>query len=175
MLLCEEYASRHKIKILPILYVQKGFLFFDEDKKLLVIKWMKQGPHPGFYEISECKLDNKIKTIKNSYVNWDEYEKYLTNWIRSRDQIVSSSSEVFDLVWQYFLRKNDKTLAENYDSFEIFETVNEKNSKRILNAVCFLEKLSKKHPSIADFWSSKANDIISKYSYWLLDFKKSLV
>lgn len=171
MLLCEEYLFRNKIDILPIRYVQKGFVFFDEDKKLLVIKWMKQGPHPGFFEISECKLNNKVQTINNSYVGWDEYEDFLKKWLNNHDQLVSEPNEVFDLIWQYFLRKNDKIFSENYDAFEIFETINEKNSNRLLNAICFLEKLSKNNSNLVDFWNQKANEIVSKYSYWLVKLK----
>lgn len=173
--MCEEYFSRKGIDFNFVRHVQKGFLFFDEDKKLLVIKWTKIGNQPGFYEISECLLSERIKTLKNSHVSWDEYEQYLDEWIRSHDLFVYNSNEIFDLVWSYFLRRNDKLFATNYDAEEIYETINKNNEQRVLNSFYFLEKITERHPDLANFWNSKASDIISKYSHWLLNYKNHIV
>lgn len=171
MYLCEEYALRKKINFKCVRHVQKSFLFFDQENKLLVIKWTNQGNHPGYYEISECLLDSKIKTIKNNHVYWEQYEEFILNWLDCHNLLVSDKSEVFNLVWQYFLRRNDKFFSENYDPIEIYETISQKDSKNILNAIDFLEKISDKHPAVFDFWQKKASDVISKYAYWMLDLK----
>jgi hypothetical protein len=67
MLLCDEYALRNEIPVCPIKFVKKGFGFFGENNNLLVIKWIQNGPSPGYYEISECNLEKTIKTIKIKY------------------------------------------------------------------------------------------------------------
>jgi hypothetical protein len=167
MLLFEEYAGRKQIKIGPIKFVKKGFAFFGEKNYLFVIKWMQHGPHPGFYEISECSLEKRIRTIKVNNVHWEEYESFILNW-KQKNKIIFDKKTIFFLSWEYFIRKNDRFFSENYTPDQVFPTVDENNPNRMLDCFDFLEHISKKHPDISNFWHNKLSEIISLYCHWLV-------
>lgn len=170
MLLCDEFCVKNKIPICPIKFVKKGFAFFGQNNNLLVIKWIQNGPSPGFYEISECCLEKSIKTIKVDNVNWEEYEKFLKDWTQTHS-ILKDKKEIFYLTWEYFIRKNENFLLENYGPYEIYCTIDKENKNRILDSMIFLEKISK-HKSIFDFWNDKLSEVISLYSYWLAEINQ---
>ena len=171
MFLHEEYALRKGLSI-GVKHVSKGFLFFGQDCRLLVIKWSQPGPHPGDYEISECVLGKRVKVLGHQNISWDRYEDYLLSWVSEHDDFVSNKAKIFHLVWEWFLRRNDKFFADNYDPIEIYSTIDATDSDRIINAMSFLEKLSKKQPQIFNFWNTKSSEIIAKYSHWLVSLKE---
>ena len=166
MLLCDEYSTRHNLPINQVKFVKKGFAFFGQKNDLLVIKWRQEGPHPGFYEISECALEKRIRTIKVDNVSWEDYEYFIRSW-KQKNKIITDKNSIFLLAWEYFIRKNDKFFSENCDIEEVFKTLDETNENRIVDCVYFLEKLSTRHSNIANFWHDKLSDIVFSYCYWL--------
>jgi len=169
--LCEEYYKRNGLSFPHARHETKGFVFFNGGRDLLSIRWTQPGPHPGSYEISECVLESRIRSTKNSSVSWDEYEDFMQGWVSSNEGIVSCSTKVFDLSWQYFIRRNEKILAKNYDPVEIYATVDEDNPSRMASASVLLSTMQSKNPVEFNFWHSKAINIISSYSYWTAELK----
>jgi hypothetical protein len=169
--LCEEYHQRNGLPFPHARHETKGFVFFNGGSDLLSIRWSQPGPHPGSYDISECVLEDRIRSTKNSSVSWDEYEDFMLSWVSSNEGIVSSATKVFDLSWQYFIRRNDKILAKSYDPIEIYATIDEDNPIRNTSASALLATMRSKHPVEFDFWHSKASNIISRYSYWMAELK----
>lgn len=165
MLLCDEYALRNKIPAYPIKFVKKGFAFFGHNNNLLVIKWIQNGTSPGYYEISECDLAKSIKTIKLNNVDWEEYEQFLKNW-SGNNSIITDREKIFNLTWEYFIRRHEEFLLSNYGPYEIYPTIDNENKNRILDSLLFLEKISK-HKFIFDFWNNKLSEVISLYCYWI--------
>lgn len=166
MKLWEDYALRCGLTDPQVKHVSKGFSFFGEDKKLLVIRWRQDKCHPGFYEISECAFQNRIRLLSQKNISWDDYEDYIFSWCRS-NVIVFDKIKVFDFVWEFFIRKNDIFFSSNYDPYEIYPTLDKENSKRLVCAFDFLEKIKVRNLSIYDMWNSKLSDIIFKYNYWM--------
>lgn len=166
MFLFEEYAIRNKIIPEKLKYIKKGFAFFDEDNKLFVIKWMDA--NPGFYEISECFLEKCIKTNKLENISWEDYEYYLLEWA-SKNKIETDKKKVFNLTWEYFVRRNDFFLMKNYGPLEVFPTIDDHNPNRILDSIKLLEKISLKNKNIYDSWNNKISEVINLYCYWLAE------
>lgn len=165
MLLYEEYALRNKISICPIRFVKKGFAFFGENNHLLVIKWIQNAPSPGIYEISECVLEKSIRTMKVDNVSWEDYEQFMKEWAKN-NSIVTDRENIFCLTWEYFVRKNENFLLQNYGPYDVYPTIDCENKNRVLDSTLFLEKLSK-HKFIFDFWNNKLSEVISLYCYWI--------
>lgn len=171
MFLHEEYALRKNLSV-GVKYVSKGFLFFGEDNRLLVIKWTQPGPHPGDYEISECLLGKRVRVLDHQNVSWNYYEDYILRWVSEHDNFVSNKTKIFHLVWEWFLRRNDKFFADTCDPIEIYSTIEASDTDRVVNSMSFLDKLSKKQPHIFNFWNTKSSEIIAKYSHWLVALKQ---
>jgi hypothetical protein len=169
MLLRDEFLTRNRIFTTNVKFVKKGFAFFGENNDLLVIKWTSQGLSPGFYEISECILDKYIRTIKVNNIEWEDYENFLKNWALS-NSIVTDKKIIFNLTWEYFIRKNESFLLQNYNHDEIFKTIDENNNNRMFDSMMFLDKISK-HKSLFDFWNEKLTEVISCYCYWIASIK----
>lgn len=171
MLLCEEFATRNLLPVPKIRFVKKGFAFFGENNFLLVIKWMQNGPGPGFYEVSECSLEKNIRTIKVNNINWDEYKEFIQNWSAS-EQIVTDRKKIFNLTWEYFIRRNENFFLKKFGPEKIFSTIDCDNSNRIYDSISILEEISKIDKSVYDFWNAKLSEVIYLYCYWLEDAKK---
>jgi len=167
MFLCDEYASRCNLQLPKIKHVKKGFAFTKQNY-LLVIKWLQDGPGPGFYEISECLLEKRIKTHKINNIMWEEYPGFISHW-SSCNSILINKNDIFFLIWEYFIRKNENIFLENYNHNSIFRTINKENPDRVVDCMYFLDEISKKHKSIYDFWNQKLSEVITLYCYWLSD------
>ncbi len=165
MHLCQEYLIRKKINSKFPLHVSKGFVFFN-DSILLSIKWIDSLSSVGYYEVSECKLEERIKILNTKNIMWEEYENHIINWSKDK-KIITNKKNIFYLVWMFFLRKNEVALLESFDPLEIYPTLNKNNPNWTIDAFYFLEKIEKNQPDLFNFWNSKANEILSKYCYWL--------
>jgi len=167
MELCDEYVSRMGLNPVFPMRVRKGFVFFGEDNRLLVVKWVQDGPTPGSYEFSECILENKVRSVRTEEVSWEEYDSYVLEWLDSHKTLVFDKSVVLNLAWEFFLRRNDSLFSELYDPAEIYETVNPLSSSRCLAIADFLEKVLRDRPEVYKSWSSKIGDVVSCYMHWL--------
>lgn len=171
MYICEEYYFRKNLSIPSIKYVDLGFIFFNKNK-ILKIEWEKNKPRPGIYNISECFLEKTIKTTKRHEVSWSEYEFFLKDWIRDKEFIVDKN-QIFILLWNYFLRRYESFFAENYDPFQIYETLEGEN--KITNALDLLDSIYQENKTVYDFWDLKINEILHNYCYWLPKIGSDLV
>lgn len=167
MRLCEEYLRRVGIDPNHARHVNRGFLYYDGGERLLSIEWTVHGPHPGFYEISECSLGRSCKRLSTARVEWDDYERHLFSWMSSARDPVFDKVMVFDLTWQYFLRKFEDSIVGLFPLSEVFRTVDPSNGSRMVDCVAMVENLSFMDPPAAKFWHSKAFDIISLYCHWM--------
>lgn len=166
MLLRDEYCLRNNISLAKVKFIKKGFAFFGEQNLLLVIKWIQEGNHPGFYEISECSLEKRIITLEIKNIMWEEYENYIINWASSHS-IITNREVIFNLIWEYFIRKNEDFFIKNYTIDEIFKTIDEKNSDRVLSCIQLLDDISLKNKNIYNFWVEKLTEVINLYCHWL--------
>ena len=167
MRLCDEYLNRRGLKINYAVHVEKGFVYFGRESRLLSIRWEQIGPHPGFYEFSECVLDQRCRVLRSDRVEWDDYETSLLNWKTSAGEIVSDKTKVFDLTWQYFLRRHEEDMFALFPLSVLHSTIDPSNRFRLIACANVLESLETRLPSAADFWHSRAFDIVSCYCHWL--------
>jgi hypothetical protein len=165
--LCDEYLLRNSLEPRCARHVHKGFLYFEEGRRLLCIEWANHGPHPGFYEFSECELGRRCRTLSLKRVQWEEYESHLVSWVGSASGLVFDKTKVFDLTWQYFLRRHEDSLVGLVPLSEIYGTADENNPSRLVDCMALLERVSVVLPEAVKFWHSRAFDIVSLYCHWL--------
>lgn len=169
MRLCEEYLLKNSLRPNHARHVGKGFLYFEGGSKLLAIEWVSPLPHPGYYEISECVLNHRCHKLKSVRVDWDEYESHLLSWLSPERSLVFDRSEVFDLTWQYFLRRHEDVLLEALPISSIYKTVDEKNATRPVDCLDLVERIESSKPEVSAFWKNRAFDVVSLYCYWMRD------
>lgn len=167
MRLCDEYVERHGLRRLRLRHSSKFFLFFESGERLLSCKWM-QGSS-GYYEFCECRLGSGVVVLKREEVEWDRYESHLDGWTRSHEGLVFDKREVFHLVWRFFVMRNERFLAANYDPLTIYDTFEGEMSERTISAMNIVEDAAALNIEIGNFWKNKASEILSKYAYWLSD------
>lgn len=170
MRLCEEYLLRNSLDPKCSRHVRKGFLYFDGGLKLLCIEWANLGPHPGFYEISECVLGRTCTTLRSTRVDWEEYEAHILSWLEGGKNPVFDKTMVFDLTWQYFIRRHEKDIVGLMPLSDIYRTLDEGNDSRLVDCFGLLERISVARPQVAEFWRTRAFDIVSLYCHWMNSF-----
>jgi hypothetical protein len=167
MRLCDEYLYRRGLKIDYAVHVGKGFVYFGGGSRLLSIRWEQIGPHPGFYELSECVLDTRCRVLRSERVEWDDYEARLVEWKASAGEIVSDRTRVFDLTWRYFLRRHEEDMLALFPLSVLHSTIDPSSRSRLVACADVLESLEERLPRAAEFWHSRAFDIVSRYCHWL--------
>ena len=166
MRLYEEYISRHGFRTNGAKHVRKGYVYFRGGLELLSIRWIEVGPHPGFYEFSECVLGTSCRVRKSHKVVWDESEIRLAELVRRAGSVVSEPSFVFSLTWEYFVRRHEELLSGSFSLSEIVATLNPLNPDRLLSSMDMLERLAQISPASSNFWHSRAFAVIDTYCYW---------
>lgn len=166
MRLCEEYLVRNSLKPRHARHTRRGFLYFEGGEKLLCIEWMEVGAHPGLYEFSECHLGRRCRTLSAEKVLWDDYESRLLSWKGSSAGIVFERDRVFSLTWEYFMRRHEDSLLGSFPLSRIHSTVDPSNPSRLLDCMSLLDDLQSRDPQAADFWHSRAFDIVHLYCHW---------
>lgn len=167
MRLCEEYLLRNSLAPRCARHVTKGFLYFEGGARLLAIEWIQPSPRPGFYEVSECELGRTCRTLSSTRVEWDDYESHVAAWAAAASGAVFDKRKVFDLTWQYFLRRHERDLVGTVAVSDIYRTVDDSNDSRLVDCFDLLESLSARAPAVAEFWRSRAFQIVSLYCYWM--------
>jgi hypothetical protein len=168
MRLCDEYLARMGVKADYAVHVGKGFVYYEGGSRLLSVRWEQAGPHPGFYELSECVLETRCRILRSERVEWDEYEGRLLDWKSSAGELVSDKTKVFDLTWQYFIRRHESELMGLFPLSRIHATIDPSNRSRIVGCAELLDVLAERSPHISDFWHSRAFEIVSLYCHWLV-------
>lgn len=166
MRLCEEYLARRGIKVDYAPHVRRGFAYFRGGERLLSIEWSEAGAHPGYYEFSECVLETRCRILSSRRVEWDEYEERLVSWRRA-EEVVQDKASVFDLTWRYFMRRHESVLMRSFSLSELHATMDPANPSRLIGCASVLEALVESSPEAADFWHSRAFDIVSLYCGWI--------
>lgn len=169
MRLYEEYLHRSGLRPLHARHQRKGFLYFNDGDLLLSLSWINSGNHPGYYDFCECKLDTKCRIIKSHRVDWDEYESWFISWLSTSRKIIFDKKKIFDLTWEYFLRRNEDSLIGSISLSEIYSTIDPHNPHRLLNRFELLDKMRDRNQAVADFWHSRALDIVSLYCHWVAE------
>jgi hypothetical protein len=167
--LVEEYISRHGLNFRGALHVRKGFVYSRGGSELLSIYWNEVGPHPGFYVISECVLDTACRVRRSHKVVWDEYEALLIDLVKSSGPIISDRNAVFNLTWEYFVRRHESLLAGFVPLSRLIRTLDPSNPSRLVECMELLENLGDASPAALSFWNSKAFSLIESYCYWAAD------
>jgi hypothetical protein len=139
------------------------FLFFEDGDKLFSCKWIHNNSSCGHYEFCESSLGKSVSRLRSEEVEWDEYEVFLSGWLRSNGGFVFERAKIFDLTWSFFLRRNDRFLADSLNPMLVYESLNAPATA--------LDLVSKTGLEAAGFWNSKASEIISKYAHWLAGFR----
>lgn len=169
MRLCEEYAQRKSLIRKYVIHSSKGFVYFEGGRKILTLLWCQDGIHPGFYQFSECLLKDRIVTLNTHEVSWGDYESWLTEWKKSKSDIVFCRDFIFRLTWEYFLRRNEVPIMEEFPLSVIFPTLDENNPSRVADAIDLVDRISLKNIHVSKFWHEKAFEVVSKYMYWIRD------
>jgi hypothetical protein len=178
MRLCDHYALRKGFKANVVKRFEKSFLLYGQ-RRLLTVRWTKNLPSPGFYEIAECSLATYLKPAelttylepnKIHSVSWDDYEKFVRKWVAENDDFVESKTEIFRISWEFFLKNNDDFFASNFDPYEILKTID--GEDWISESISLLGKI--KNKSVCDFWWSKLSEIQHKYAFWICDLAKEI-
>lgn len=169
MRLSEEYLLRNSLNPRHARHVARGFLYFQDGRRLLSIEWVAHGPHPGFYEVSECVLERVCRTLSSARVEWDEYESYLVDWRSRATDLVFDKQKIFDLTWRYFLRRHESVILGVLPLSCILKTIDESNPQRIVDCLGMVERLDALDSSLSGFWRSRAFEVVSLYCHWMKD------
>jgi len=167
MRLSEEYMLRNGASSNYARHVRRGFLYFDGGASLLSVSWIDSGVHPGHYEFSQCVLDKRCRSVRSESVAWEDYESRLLAWLGEDRTPVFERSLVFDLTWQYFVRRHQGELSRRFSLSELFATVDKMNPSRAVDCMTLVESLSAAEPAVADFWRRRAFVIIDSYCWWV--------
>ena len=174
MRLCDEYSERFGLTPLRLRHCSKFFLLFGSGKNLLSCKWIQNGSS-GYYEFCECFLGKSLRVLKREKVEWDSYETFLEDWIKSHEGIVFDKTDIFNLVWEYFATSNDRLISLSYDPVLVYETLSGDKKARVVSAMNLVDDMLKSNPQLAKFWNGKAMEIISRYAHWVnIDQKKHI-
>lgn len=196
MFLCEEYLSRHKIKVPLIKYVDSGTLFINYGRKIAFdcqecggqhesnwltfsIDWREGSYHPGSYLV-RWEIPSKsnylgqpmMHTIQKVTLQWDEYEDYLLDWIIDVDkkEVVLGNKRVVLTAWEMFLYSNDRSIAERVHYDRIFSSI-DLGLSIDRRYDCFRDALtyiSKYHRDLFKTWRyGMLDECVSDYAYWL--------
>jgi len=161
MRLCDEYSIRMGLGPLFLRHSSKCFLFFESGEKLLSVKWLNSSNSSGHYEFLECVLGNVVNVLKSTTVEWSSYEKCLFDWMSGHSGFVFEKDRVFNLSWNFFVSRSDFFLAERYDPFLIYSTLD-------VSRVELARKIADDIPDGPNsFWHSKSGEILNRYAYWL--------
>lgn len=165
--LCDEYCLRMKLPSLRLRHASRFYLFFDDGRRLLSSKFINSDGSTGHYEFRRCILGSKVVVEKKEDVEWDRFESFLEDWLLQNSGFVFDESKVFDLVWRFFVVRNDRFLAANYDPLLIHSSLDPLNSARGSAAMEIINEISLNDCDAARFWKLKASEILSRYGYWL--------
>lgn len=154
---------------LRLRHCSKFYLFFDGGGRLLSSKWVGSASATGYYELIECSLGRKVTVHHREQVEWSDFEAHMRSWIDSHSGFVFDRGSVFDLVWRFFVFRNDRYLAINYDPLTVYSTLDMNNPSRRSVAAGMIEEIVAKPGDAGQFWNSKATEIISNYAHWFAD------
>lgn len=169
MRLCDEYCERMGLGRLRLRHAPKFYLFFDGGEKLLSSKWISTPSSTGYYEFTECQLGRKVVVHSKEHVEWEDFEGFISSWLDIHRGMVFDKGVVFDLVWKFFVSRNERFLSLNYDPMTIYSTVDLSNPSRRSVAAGIVEETLSSACEAGHFWSSKASEIMSNYAHWLSD------
>lgn len=158
MRLCDEYASRIRLSPLRLRHTSSFFLFFNSGERLLSVKWLRSSDSSGRYEFLECVLGSLVRVEMKKSVEWSLYESTLISWLDKHEGLVFGKDEVFGLVWNFFVMREDLFLSRNYSPMRIHKTISDYES-------AFSLLKDQKCNSI--FWRGVFGDILRNYAYWL--------
>jgi hypothetical protein len=151
---------------LRLRHCSKFFLFFNSGSDLLSCKWIQEGSS-GYYEFCECKLGKTVKVLKKDKVEWDGYEAFLKGWLDCHGGLVFDKTKIFNIVWEFFVVRNDKWLSSQYDPFVVYDTLSGDERIRMLRAMDIVEEILKSNTNVSTFWNGKAMEIVSRYAHWV--------
>jgi len=166
--LCEDYLVRNGSKGACVRYVGRGFVYFEGGGRLLSVRWIEAGSHPGFYEFEECLLGRSQRVLSSTRVVWDDYESFFGDWIlRQGDGIVLGRADVFRLSWAYFLRRSERFLIKNFPLSDIYGTVEGPDADAFSNCLGLVERIQRVDRSVSAVWEREALGIVSNYCFWI--------
>lgn len=167
MRLCDEYCQRMGLAPLVLRHSSKFFVFFNDGAKLFSCRWINSSSSLGYYEACECRLTSVVAVDSREKVEWDHFEKFMDGWLRNHSGLVFDRARIFDLVWDFFVRRNDRFLSANYDPLLIYSTLDASNPGRSSLAMDVVQEILSMDCDAGRFWESKAQEILSRYAHWL--------
>lgn len=167
MRLCDEYVARLGLNPRHARHQSKGFLYFEGGARVLSTLWVDGGSRPGHYEFNECVLESRCRVLKSHTVQWDDYEGWFLSWATPERGPVFERLKVFDLTWEYFVRRHQTDLASSFRLEQIHGTIGPSSPGRAVARAELIRSMDSACPAAAGFWRSRAMDIVSFYLYWV--------
>lgn len=175
MYLYEEYARRINFNCDFVRYQNQSIVFLKENSSFNIITISKVygNNQPNKYRISRSfpKGDEGfLKVIDCIDVEWDDYENYILNNYKSKNNAILDPSDVFLVGWEIFVIFNDKFFSDNLSYNSIYPTIDPLicKSNRIEKINEFVELLKLEFPPSYSSWL-KMQENIDNYSYWLAE------
>lgn len=166
MRLCDEYCQRMGLAPLVLRHSSKFFMFFDNGARLLSSRWINSANSMGYYEVCECRLTSVVAVDSKERVEWSDFEKFIDGWLNSHSGLVFDRAKIFDLVWDFFVRRNDRFLSVNYDPALVHSTLDSSNPDRSSAAMDMVQEIMSMNCDAGRFWNDKAQEILSRYAHW---------
>jgi hypothetical protein len=146
-------------------HASKFYVFFDGGERLLSCKWIHAPSSTGYYEFVECELGRRVVVYSKNQVDWSDFEGFLGSWLDSHSGLLFDKGAIFDLVWRFFVLRNERYFSSNHDPLSVYMTMDLKNPLRRSLAADMIEEMSSSGAP-ATFWNSKASEIMSNYAHW---------
>lgn len=127
MILCEEYLTRHAIKVPLIRHANQGVVFYKDGIWFAKqFHWHPPEYHPGMYVVTtERSLHNGLDrgrifdVVEEITVQWDEYEQYLLQWASNFNCAPCSEQDIKAAQWEMLLRGCDRALIRHMNSSKL--------------------------------------------------------
>jgi hypothetical protein len=179
VLICEEYARRHKISRSYVRYIRKGSFYFRSTQRIWTFAIGRfQGNHqPPCFSVKHHDFGhNNCGSISTptpphilSLVEFDEFVMEMSKR-SSRRGLLRSKKEVFLAAWEIFLVYCDHFIAEKLDPTMLFETIDSGStlSARYESLMSVVRHLEYCHEDLFHIWNKVACHA-RNYLYWMND------
>lgn len=179
MYLCEEYMSRHSIKIPYAKLVDFGANFIKQGDRwnILTVCWKDPTIHPGYF------LIRVIKPIHNGYkferlfesdapdeqVYLEQYEDFFYQWAANFPGQIARDEQIKIAAWETFLYCYDSLLVSYARMEELLATIDPDApvASRLQAVDETMIKLYDRQPRIVENWALHMRKYIDHYNHWL--------
>jgi hypothetical protein len=148
-------------------HVDKGYVLLKKyrglDNVLVNIRRTVEYTRPDKYEISlfKCGFNVKDPIQKPFFVEWDEYQKFLLDWIDGTFESYTKK-EACLLIWEIFVADNDYKLSNSNFKDTLYKSIDvQENFDDRMEAINFISN------NVATWMLPLYNRVVSNYCDWL--------